>query len=332
MGKGYRFILIFLISLIIVTSYYFNLYKTYFVPTNFVKPTLEFLTNDSTKYDIIVVGNSRALNHFNPKIIDSITHLNSYVVGMDGSDIPYFLMGVKRYLQSHPKPKVMVVTIDFTSINTETVPYNFLEYYDFLTDTTIKNTLKPYAFRFNFKFTYYYYLFEYLSGIDEEKKLDIKKMLNSQIAENQPKSIFLTKGFYGHPEMLDTNQTASIKKFNEKISPLSIQIIESIISICQKENTKIIFVQSPFYYLTPSIVLNYNQIEETISSTIEKNNSLFLDFDTMSISNQYDCFFNYMHLNDKGAAIFSVRFADELNRILNETKIQRKILAPPIEK
>ncbi|MBX7182736.1 MAG: hypothetical protein K1X82_11520 [Bacteroidia bacterium] len=316
-----KLIFVFSVAFIFSSAFYYRLFLTSYSPTNFVRPSLSFLTEDSSYHDIVIIGNSRSWNHFNPQIIDSITSQNSIVIGLDGSDIPFFLMGVRKYIQSHPIPKTIVVPIDFTSINTQTIPYNFLEYYDFLNDTTIANTLGNYFTRFRFKSSYYYYLTQLLLVKDDEKKLNFSQLFSTPSLENSilpEKATY--KGFFSPTDTLDPNHLQEIKPFIEEYAPECQSTLQEIINCCQQNQIQLIFVQAPFFHKTQSIVLNYREIENQISETAFKNQCHFLDFDTMAIAQRTDCFFNFMHLNSKGANLFSTTFARELVKIQKSGK------------
>jgi len=308
-----KIILVLILSSFLSLVYYYHIFLNSYTPTNFVRPSLNFLIKDSSYHDLVIIGNSRSWNHFNPRIIDSITSQNSLVIGLDGSDIPFFLMGIKKYIQSHPKPKTIVVPIDFTSINTQTIPYNFLEYYEFLNDTTVANTLGSYFTRFTFKCSYYYYLSQLLLVKNDEEKLKLNGLFSPISATDSTLPANLTyKGFFSPSDTLDLHHLQQIKPFNEELSSEFNSTMNEIINCCNKNQVQLIFVQAPFFYKTQNIVLNYQDIENQISQLARASNCIFWDFDTMKISYQTNCFFNFMHLNNKGANAFSKAFAIEL--------------------
>ena len=61
--------------------------------------------------DIIIMGTSRALEHYDPAIIDSITGLQSYNLGMGGYSINVELMKYRYYRHYNPQPKYFLILI-----------------------------------------------------------------------------------------------------------------------------------------------------------------------------------------------------------------------------
>lgn len=68
---------------------------------------------DSTAYDLLICGNSRAWRFYDPRTIDSIVGVNSYNLGLDGRSIATQVARYKAYRLTHPKPKCVVQNVDF---------------------------------------------------------------------------------------------------------------------------------------------------------------------------------------------------------------------------
>ena len=73
--------------------------------------------NSKINADVLICGSSRAYVHLSPKIIDTILHIKSYNIGMNGTQ---FLMEYDRfriYLKHNKKPKYVIQTVDFASFS-----------------------------------------------------------------------------------------------------------------------------------------------------------------------------------------------------------------------
>ena len=56
----------------------------------------QFYSLPSNKIDILFLGSSHAYRGFNPEIIDSMTHLNSFIVGSPSLNSRYFLLCIEK--------------------------------------------------------------------------------------------------------------------------------------------------------------------------------------------------------------------------------------------
>ncbi len=75
--------------------------------------------NDTTYYDLVINGSSRAWVQYDPHILDSILHLNTYNFGIDGSAINRQIIKYHKYCELHGQPKYLLQNIDiFTMART----------------------------------------------------------------------------------------------------------------------------------------------------------------------------------------------------------------------
>jgi hypothetical protein len=67
---------------------------------------------------IVISGSSRALCHYDPRIIQEITGLSAYNIGMNASQIDVQLAVLKTYLRHNRKPKLIIQNLDLFSLET----------------------------------------------------------------------------------------------------------------------------------------------------------------------------------------------------------------------
>ena len=77
--------------------------------------------NQKLRNNMVIMGSSRALVHFNPRIIDSVLHVNSYNLGYNAS---FINRQVERYyaycrIQNH-EPDYIIHSIDYGTLNIST--------------------------------------------------------------------------------------------------------------------------------------------------------------------------------------------------------------------
>ena len=79
---------------------------------NRIYATWSQLYNDSSSYDIVINGNSRAWTQYNPLILDSILGVNSFNLGIDGSGINRQIIKYNKFCELHENPKYVIQNID----------------------------------------------------------------------------------------------------------------------------------------------------------------------------------------------------------------------------
>ena len=72
--------------------------------------------DDSIEADVLAMGSSRIVKHFDPAVFDSVAGVKSYNIGMDGAHIPDILARYILYKQRNPLPKVALVNIDYFTL------------------------------------------------------------------------------------------------------------------------------------------------------------------------------------------------------------------------
>ena len=68
--------------------------------------------------EIVVNGSSRALTHYDPRIIADITGKSAYTLGMNGIQIDVELAMLKTYLKHNSKPRLIIQNLESFSFET----------------------------------------------------------------------------------------------------------------------------------------------------------------------------------------------------------------------
>lgn len=108
------------------------------------------ICQDSLSADVVVLGSSRAWTQYNPAILDSILHTNSFVNGIDGSAINRQMIKYKNYCRiTNSKPKLIIQNIDLVTmaISYRYEREQFFPY--FVLDREVVYSYQPYE-NFNF--------------------------------------------------------------------------------------------------------------------------------------------------------------------------------------
>lgn len=305
------------ISCLVSVWFYLHLNKVYGKHTSMVNEVLDYV-QDSTDYnDILYIGNSRVWVQINPRIIDSVTGLSSHCVSLDGTDIQYHVMLLKKYLQAHPKPKLVFLSVDFSSLNTNQIVYNFPDYYPYLNDSVIYNSIAPYSFKFRYEPVKRFYAFQKLTAEQDDHKLDLWLQLlkgNSPAPHTTKRKNSLYRGFAANPAAWDVNE--KIKPFKEPCNEEAFKLLQDFVSICNKESIEVIFLQPPMYEGHTKVVENIAEVDARIDKIVISNHVPFWKYTDMWVCRSTTYFYNMEHLNAAGAEIFSQKFALDIKSYL----------------
>lgn len=268
-------------------------------------------------YNCLVIGSSRAESHFNPRIIDSITHLDSYNIGLEGATMPFILGGLEAYLVNSKAPEYVMLNIDFHAFkdNNDTI-HRFPRYFPYLSNKKFYHKLKERDHRFLFFKWIPLYSLPYFN----------EQYLNASLRgyfgiENEFDQSFI-QGYAPVPPGLTIDvDTFKYSKFYSNPQEIIFQSLDSIINVCKKNNSKLIFVVSPMYYKGFEAVTNRNELLQIFKNIAEKYNLGYMDYTSSDFCNDKTLFADPYHSNKKGSILFSEKFANDLRQYINNLSV-----------
>ena len=263
--------------------------------------------------DILIYGSSRAAEHYNPEIITKELNHSTYNFGMEGCDMLGEYFRHLEFLRNNTKlPKLIIFNLD-TNIHTT----NKKETKEDISKIYREDQLLPYMF-FNPKM----YLNIKESHIDGFNWASIyfpmyrytgRKGILFDILE---KTEGRDRGFNPNNEVYDPNKKKhdinDVSGYNHfYLSKIRLSLLEKIIYFCKANNIEIVFVNSPSFY-TYKNYINYKEIIENNKKIANKHNIKYLDFSDFPLNKDPKYFRNIMHLNEKGANVFSKMLCDSI--------------------
>ena len=300
-----RFILIFILGLILSHLAYLFIENGIKKFNVFSYSRLEDLIEGDTNYDILFVGTSRTQVHINPRITDSILKLNTFNAGKAGASSLEVRMLLEAYLTKHHAPKYLIYNIDHLSVlYADKVPNSVL-YLFFLDNDAVYRGLESTYNRVNFM---KYIPFTRIMNFDDYYR-NIGFQGNFGQTEIKKDQIYY-KGFA-------SNNNTKVKKIDAKkstaIKAPSLVEMNKIIGICRQNKIKLIFHYGPILYENnePTSSQRVKEIEALASF----NNISFLRLDTLKTFEKND-FFDLVHLNRDGTTKYSILFSNALKPLL----------------
>jgi len=256
-----------------------------------IKNVLENVTSD-----ILILGSSRAVQHYDPSIIQQKTGLTTYNAGLDGQSIIYQKAILDIILHRYT-PKVIVLELyeimDFPKNN---IPYDRL------------SVLLPYVN----KYPVLNNVINKRSFFEKYKRLSKTYPYNSLLLRIIEGNLALTKtgtsstgfipkeGIWELP--IKKKESTNFDYDNEKV-----QFYYDIINSCKEREIPLFVVISPKYEDCVDCFSFSQKISDMTNTQLNNysKESLFIS------NNKY--FENPSHLNSDGAKIYSNFFGDKLN-------------------
>ena len=263
------------------------------------------LYKDSLYADVVVLGSSRAWTQYNPVILDSILHTNSFVNGIDGSAINRQMIKYKNYCRiTNSKPKLIIQNID---LGTMAITYGyereqFFPYFVF--DREVVNSYQPYE---NFNLLELYLPCYRYIGYPEE----VKKSINLHSEFPEP----LYKGYFGRDIEYDGSE---LRKIDTIVADIDRTMLIEFSKFCEEiksDSIEMCFVYAPVYIEATNKLVNKDDMYKAYQTIANKYNIPILDYNYHPISCDSTNFYNATHLNKKGSILFSTQLAHDLDSL-----------------
>ncbi|MCQ2497579.1 MAG: hypothetical protein MJ133_01210 [Lachnospiraceae bacterium] len=298
---------------------------------SFTRLMMHDLYTQEENIDYLFVGSSHCYRSVIPSVIDEKKGGNSFNCGSSAQRMDGSLTLIKEVLIEH-QPKVIVLDIYYDMIDT----VNHSER-DQLTSTyAIADYMK---FSWN-KISYLlnassmdYYTNSFIVGRRNWKKLYdfdyIKSLLDKKSSEEYKNYVWKhdedDEGYYCDRGYVAFDGKAEDDCSEEDMEPIRIAIdsfteewkeeLKEVVSICRKNDIKLIVVAAPLPSKTLNLIQNYDEYVSFISTMLKEMDVDYYDFNLPEYKIDEigdDCFKDRDHLNSKGAQIYSNSLADLL--------------------
>ena len=306
------------IVLVVVATYIFCLLSFSFMKFGIQRyqkekyGSLDELLINKTNYDLLFIGSSRTHLTVNPRIIDNVCHTNSYNAGIEGGNLFEFNMMLKAYLENHPAPKCLVLTIDLHSFVSDVNFFNPTQYYSYTKNKVIKDYLDENGHSTNLiKVFPFLELAEY---DDNTKGYFVKGLLGLNEVQQGD---FVYKGYASNTLNQITNGPSNNESRNVEISESRKTFLNEILSTCNEKGIKVIFTYAPEYNNNlKKRISNSESVLTYVDSIAAAENIPFFRDDLLPLCSDPTLFVNAGHLNRIGADMYSGILAENLRKHL----------------
>ena len=258
----------------------------------------EYYACKKTNEDVIIMGSSRAMHHYVPKIITEKTGMSCFNVGQDGNGI-ILQYGRWKMISERYAPKLIIydITTSYDLEENDNMAY-ISRLKPFCWDTSVKSyvvslfpmeKIKLYSgmYRYN------YWFLEIVANCLSER--DFKGE-----AGYEPKYEHIRSEIVNRPrrEKIQSINTDTVK----------LHYLEQLVKEAQAKGTQVMFVVSPVWrggIYAPAV---YAEVEKMA----HHYGIQYLQYMDSEICDDPDCFKDSNHLNDKGARVFTEDLASHI--------------------
>jgi hypothetical protein len=261
--------------------------------------------------DLLISGSSRAMYHYDPRIVESRTGLKSFNIGRDGTKLQEQLTLLQLYLARYKAPRYLIQNLDLASFRENAGVTDAKQYVAWLDNEDVYSSLISERRYFLLCRLVPLVGITYTGG----GPAAIEGLLPGASTERQQ--------FVGYePQRRTWNEDFErIRRQNPNgltwtIDPAKTRTLERLVDVARRNGIVTILVLSPDYRRTQDFYRNRREIVETFRSISRTAGVRFWDYTVDPIADEKAYFYNSQHLNDRGAAAFSEavgnRFASEV--------------------
>lgn len=261
--------------------------------------TFNDIVDGKLNSDTWILGSSRAWVQYNPRILDSILDISSYNLGLNAQFIFLNLQSFQIAQAYNSCPKYVLLDLFYESLTMDEAPISRYFYMPYIFKHKLRKIIKHNQGINPFYFYLPYY--RYYS----EKGNDV--WFVNEIGGYKG---FMPKDAKWDDENLSSTDTVHYKKESD-----AIKLLDDFIAECKKYNIDVILIHSPFYREGFEKIQNHQEMMTMFKNIADRHHIPFLYYTDDPICYDTTYFYNAMHLNARGADVFSTKLAHDLDSL-----------------
>jgi hypothetical protein len=261
--------------------------------------------------EILINGSSRALAHYDPRIIRKITGRTAYNLGRDASQTDMQVAILKAYLNHNEKPRILVQNLDLFSflVTHKGEVYEPGFYLPYLYEDALYNALRqidPAAWRWRNIPLYGYVVedmrFTWVTGL---KGIFGFSPREDYFLGFNPRSAVWSGEF----ERFKAKHPDGVRTATE---PAGVAAMDELLGVCARGGIQVVLVYSPEYSGMQALETDRPKIMGMFRALSERCKVPLWDYSDSAFCQQKQLFRNSQHLNKDGAEAFSADLAARL--------------------
>lgn len=282
MKRFYKFTILFFIILLIASMLLDLIYTTVISNSSARNKVENVIHTKNNKYDVIIMGTSRANNHFVTKVFED-KGLKAFNYGMSGAHLFETALLLKLMVANKYEIKNLILEADLSICNEKRDEGTTARFMPYIHHNEIIK--KHYKNEPDFFQVYYLPFYRYIKF---DNKIGFRELYD--VVSKKPTNALHNKGYYP----LISKKKGNMKNDISSLKAIRNKYYEEIKQICKENNIKLTVVMTPMCENTKG--LNYFDKVQQLYPEIHNFENVIANDDNFSSCG---------HLNHKGAMKFS---------------------------
>ena len=267
----------------------------------------EDIFNSRITADIIVLGSSRAMAHYNPEVFDSILHSDFYNLGLNGKLIDMDFFRYHQYKKYNNHQPTIIIWDVMSGTFGYSGGYGNEQFMAYIHNRDIWHTIH----RRGINITLF------------DRYIPLLRYWRRNMLRTFPNAVMqVYKGYRKECHDFDSSELNNIpdSSINCSRCPALEEEMRLTIQEMQHDGATVVLVYSPFYYRGQKKYSDLQSMRQLFGKIAVEENCLYLDYLDDPINNDSSLFKNASHLNCFGADVFSAKLSYALDSIINASE------------
>ena len=260
--------------------------------------------------DLLIMGNSRGKAHYDPRVLDSLLHTDSFCIGVGGYPFNIQLLKYGLYREHNRKPKVIIQDVDMQAFETLTDirhHHQSEQFFPLVYDRGVRKELKKVGYGIPELFLPMYRFFGYQQAIK-----------NGLLEALHLKHYVSFPAYKGHrPENGPWNGTVlrEMDTVDVVVSDDRKVLFESFLARCQQDSVLVVMVYSPMYVGAREKLQGLEDVRTYFSKTAKHFGFVYLDYLDDPICQDSTNFCVSVHMNPTATKEFTRMLCRDLDSL-----------------
>ena len=260
-------------------------------------------------HDLLIMGNSRGKSHYDPRILDSLLHTDSFCLGVGGYPFNVQLLKYNLYREHNRKPAVIVQDIDPSTVF-NTFPdvrhqHQSEQFFPLVYDRGMRKELTRVGYGFADLNIPMYRFFGYQQVI----KNGLMEALHVKHHVSHP----AYKGHRPESGKWDGSVLRDMEPQEITINESGKALFESYLARCRADSIQVVLVYSPMYADAREKMHGLDEARACFAGMARQYGCLYLDYLDDPVCLDSTNFVVSVHLNPASTAAFTRRVARDID-------------------
>ncbi|MTI30314.1 hypothetical protein [Xanthovirga aplysinae] len=261
------------------------------------------ILNHELDPEISIWGASTALVHFDAQKIEDTLHLSCYNMGLDGTAFIQYQGILRDFIKNSTQAKYIIIALNINELKTRENLYKPNKFFHHIDNSDIYNSL---------------------SKINPQKLFKLKNVPFYNLTTYD--LVFYRKifGVYkeNEEEIKGFNPKDQEWKSDKRHMPSQVEIDENtfddfkeVIAMGKRKKIQVVLTVVPFYKEGQEQIENLISWQSRIAALAAERGIPFLNYLSNPICSHQTLFYNNLHLNARGADLFTDIFIEDLRKL-----------------